>query len=64
MDRRRAGVAAVIAFVSAVVGIGLITLQFFDPIFGYAEEKTLGWRQRSVIENQRFETVATVRPPR
>jgi adenylate cyclase len=53
MDRRRVTVAAVIAVVSAMGAYALTTVQFFDPIFGYAEDRTLGWRQRSVVENPR-----------
>ncbi|MDX1674662.1 MAG: adenylate/guanylate cyclase domain-containing protein [Longimicrobiales bacterium] len=47
MERRRA-VAGVIALVATVLAYGLTHLQFFDPIFGQAEDRTLAWRQRSV----------------
>lgn len=54
MPRKRALVAGVIAVCAALVAYGLTHLQFFDPIFGQAEERTLDWRQRS----------AAIAPPR
>lgn len=46
MERQRAVLAGVLALVAAVVAFGLTHLQFFNPIFGVAEQTTLDWRQR------------------
>ena len=54
MTRKRALVAGVIALAATLVAYGLTHIQFFDPIFGQAEERTLDWRQRS----------AAIAPPR
>ena len=53
MERKRAVVAGVIALVASVLAYGLTHLQFFDPIFGQAEDRTLAWRQRSVATQPR-----------
>ncbi len=49
MERKRALVAALIAVSAAAGAYLLATVQFFDPIFGQAEDRTLAWRQRSVV---------------
>ncbi len=46
MERKRAVIAGVIALLSAVVAYGFTHMQFFQPIFGTAEQTTLDWRQR------------------
>lgn len=48
MERKRAVVAGIIAVLAAAGSYLLITAQFFDPLFGQAEDRTLEWRQRSV----------------
>lgn len=47
MPGKRALVAGVIALSATLVAYGLTHAQFFDPIFGQAESRTLDWRQRS-----------------
>lgn len=53
MKRKRALVAGAIAVLAAVAAYALVTVQFFDPIFGQAEDRTLDWRQRSVASYPR-----------
>lgn len=53
MERQRWILAGVAALLAAGVAYGLTHLQFFDPIFGQAEDRTLAWRQRSVASEPR-----------
>jgi class 3 adenylate cyclase/CHASE2 domain-containing sensor protein len=48
MGRKRAVLAAGIALLAALGAALLTQVQFFDPIFGQAEDRTVDWRQRSV----------------
>ncbi len=47
MPLNRILVAGVVVLCAALAAYGLTHLQFFDPIFGQAEERTLDWRQRA-----------------
>lgn len=53
MDRKRMIVAGVIVVTAAVAAHVLVSVQFFDTIFGQAEERTLDWRQRFVVSYPR-----------
>jgi class 3 adenylate cyclase/CHASE2 domain-containing sensor protein len=46
--RKRAVLWGGITVLAALTAHTLTQVQFFDPIFGQAEERTLDWRQRSV----------------
>jgi class 3 adenylate cyclase/CHASE2 domain-containing sensor protein len=48
MRRKRLAIAGGVAVLAALLAHGLTRTQFFDPIFGQAEERTMDWRQRSV----------------
>lgn len=53
MERKRAIVAGIIAVLAAAGAYLFSSAQFFDPIFGQAEDRTLSWRQRSVVSYPR-----------
>lgn len=50
---RRVAVAILIAAGAASAAFGLITIGFFDGIFGEAERKTLDWRMRAAADPPR-----------
>jgi len=56
MERKRVMVAALIAIMAAGASYVFITAQFFNSIFGQAENATLAWRQRSVSTYPREES--------
>lgn len=56
MEWKRAVVAGLIAILATGGSYILTTVQFFDPIFGQAEDRTLAWRQRSVASYPRAES--------
>ena len=48
MKRKRAVIAGLVALAATLVAFGATHLQFFETIFGVAEQTTMDWRQRIV----------------